>query len=51
MGFEAVGHLTDDRLRLLCKMHESEWWTGGRKSLGICGMVGHSDAVIAICNS
>ncbi|MEE9288301.1 MAG: GNAT family N-acetyltransferase [Bacteroidota bacterium] len=51
MAFEAVDHLTDDHLRQLCKMYQSEWWTGGRKLPEIRRMVGHSDAVIAICDS
>lgn len=51
MPIEAIAHLTDEQVKDLHRLYQSEWWTEGRSLPDVERILRHSDIIVAFCDS
>jgi predicted GNAT family N-acyltransferase len=51
MPIEAIEHLTDEQVKDLHRLYQSEWWTEGRSLSDVERILQHSDIIVAFCDS
>ncbi|MDE3841021.1 GNAT family N-acetyltransferase (plasmid) [Bacillus methanolicus] len=51
MGYEIIEKLTNEQIKDLHTLFQSEWWTKGRDLSDVQRMVENSDVIVGLCES